>query len=127
MSKKFIFSVFVICLITANVNSQVQIEKNKVESRKDQQFILPDEKFREMEEEEEENDEEESSSSDNSSDEEEEDDDEDTEEKNTDEKKSNNVAAMASTNADSSTPKNLVIGILDILVFLRTIGSSYFY
>ena len=30
MSKKFIFSVFVICLITANVNSQVQIEKNKV-------------------------------------------------------------------------------------------------
>ena len=39
-----------------NVESEdcVEIEKNKVESRKDQQFILPDEKFREMEEEEEE-------------------------------------------------------------------------
>ena len=36
-----------------NIESEdsVEIEKNKVESRKDQQFILPDEKFREMEEE----------------------------------------------------------------------------
>ena len=33
-----------------NIESEdsVEIEKNKVESRKDQQFILPDEKFREM-------------------------------------------------------------------------------
>ena len=39
-----------------NIESEdsVEIEKNKVESRKDHQFILPDEKFREMEEEEEE-------------------------------------------------------------------------
>lgn len=35
----------------SNQNQNVEIEKNKVESRKDQQFILPDEKFREMEEE----------------------------------------------------------------------------
>ena len=39
-----------------NIESEdsVEIEKNKDDSRKDQQFILPDGKFREMEEEEEE-------------------------------------------------------------------------